>query len=173
MSTEKKVSKALSAVLPGGALGASIVLALATSTPVLGKPGLTANPSPMGISDRLQAIRAGVSEISDPARSAGATESMAGNSGEFAPAWWGNGGWGRWRSGWRNGGVGWPNWHNWGNAHPGWGNASPVWGNASPGWGNASPGWANAPPSGGPAGPGWGNAGPGWGNGWHNYWHNG
>jgi rSAM-associated Gly-rich repeat protein len=146
MSTQNRISKALSAVLPGGALGASIILALTSPTTTEARSYATGDPSPpAGISERLRAIRAGVSAISDPAGSSGSAEQESVDSGRFVPAWWGNGGWGRWGFGWHNGG--WPNWHN------GWHN----WGNGGPAnnWGNGGP-WNN-----------WGNGG------WHNYWHNG
>jgi rSAM-associated Gly-rich repeat protein len=132
--------KALSVVLPAGAFGASILLALAaTEASAASNSNQPANAPPPtsqeSVSTRLQAIRAGVSDMTgsasfDPEGDAKAT-----------PAWWGNGGWGRWHLGWGNGG-GWRN--------GGWGNG---WHNG--GWGNG--GWHNG---------GWGN---GWHNFWHNW----
>jgi rSAM-associated Gly-rich repeat protein len=138
MANRKRILKTLSVVLPAGAFGASVLLALAASeasamSNTIAKSSTTPEQS---ISTRLKTIRAGVSDMSgsasfDPQGDATAT-----------PAWWGNGGWGRWHVGWGNGGWGW---HN-----GGWGNG---------GWRNG--GWGNG---------GWGNGG--WHNGWHNYWHN-
>jgi hypothetical protein len=140
MSASTRMAKALRLLLPGGALGASLVLGL-TSDPTEARPSPAPTPtSGQGIADRLQAIRDGVAEI---AQSAGPGTALAPAAADYTgvvPTWWGNGGWGRWRFGWHNGGFGWPNWHNWGN---GWHN-----------WGNG--GWNN----------GWNN---GWHNFWHNY----
>ena len=127
MADWNRVLKKLSVVLPAGAFGASVLLALAASeasaasnsTPQINTPTTT----DQSISARLQTIRAGVSDMTgsasfDPQGDAKAT-----------PAWWGNGGWGRWRLGWGNGGLGWRN--------GGWGNGG--WGNGG-GWHN---GWHN------------------------------
>jgi rSAM-associated Gly-rich repeat protein len=143
MAEWNRVFKALSVVLPAGAFGASVLLALAASE-VSAAPNSTQQtsapaPSELSISTRLHTIRSGVSDMSgsasfDPAGDAKAT-----------PAWWGNGGWGRWHLGWGNGG-----WRNGGWRNGGWGNG---------GWHNG--GWGNG---------GWGNGG--WHNGWHNFWHN-
>jgi rSAM-associated Gly-rich repeat protein len=139
MSTEKRISKALAALLPGGALGASILLALTLPSVTEARSSPAADPPPLtDISERLLAIRSAVSTMEASAQSSGSAEFEPNDSGRAEPTWWGNGGWGRWRFGWRNGGFGWPNWHNWHN-----------WGNG--GWGN-----------------GGGNNG-GWHNYWHNY----
>jgi rSAM-associated Gly-rich repeat protein len=119
--------KALSVVLPAGAVGASVLLALA-STDALAVSNQNANPPPTGqsVSTRLQEIRSGISDMTGSATDPTQEDAKA------APAWWGNGGWGRWHMGWGNGGWGnggWHNWHNWGNG--GWGNG---------GWHN---GWHN------------------------------
>ena len=138
MANRNRILKTLSVVLPAGALGASVLLALAASEASAASNTNQQNSATpqQSISTRLQTIRAGVSDMSgsasfDPEGDAKAT-----------PAWWGNGGWGRWHAGWGNGGWGW---HN-----GGWGNG---------GWRNG--GWGNG---------GWGNGG--WHNGWHNFWHN-
>ena len=138
MANRNRILKALSVVLPAGAFGASVLLALAASeaSGASNTNQQTSTTPQQSISTRLQTIRAGVSDMSgsasfDPQGDAKAT-----------PAWWGNGGWGRWHAGWGNGGWGW---HN-----GGWGNG---------GWRNG--GWGNG---------GWGNGG--WHNGWHNFWHN-
>jgi rSAM-associated Gly-rich repeat protein len=120
-----RLLKALSMVLPVGAVGASVLLALA-STDAAAATNQTNNAAPPNgesVSTRLQAIRSGVSDMTGSAVDPGQGEPAA------APAWWGNGGWGRWHMGWRNGGWGNGGWHNWGNG--GWGNG---------GWHN---GWHN------------------------------
>jgi rSAM-associated Gly-rich repeat protein len=141
MSTQKRISKALAALLPGGALGASILLAL-TSPSVTEARSTQAEdpPSPANVSERLLAIRSAVSHLEASSQSSGSAELEFGGSERAEPTWWGNGGRGRWRFGWGNHGFGWPNWHNWGNG----------------GWRNG--GWNNG---------GWNNGG--WHNYWHNY----
>jgi rSAM-associated Gly-rich repeat protein len=139
MSTQNRVSKALAALLPGGALGASILLALTSPSVTEARSSQAADPPPLtNVSERLLAIRSAVSDLEVSARSSGTADFEPGNSERVQPTWWGNGGWGRWRLGWGNGGMGWPNWHNWHN-----------WGNG--GWGNG--GWNNG----------------GWHNYWHNF----
>jgi rSAM-associated Gly-rich repeat protein len=124
-----RLFKALSVVLPAGAVGASVLLALASTNAAAStsqNPN-AAPPSGESVSTRLQAIRSGISD-----KTGSATDPTEQNDASAAPAWWGNGGWGRWRLGWGNGGWGnggWHNWHNWGNG--GWGNG---------GWHN---GWHN------------------------------
>ena len=151
MSNQQRLSRALAALLPRGAFGASLLLALA-SNPSEARPSQPIDTaSPPGVAERLTAIRAAVSNIgpdlAGTSQSTGSGEFGSSEDARAQPTWWGNGGWGRWHLGWGNHGPGWPNWHN-----GGWGNA---------GWHNG--GWGNG---------GWGNGG--WGNGgWHNYWHNG
>ncbi len=125
MSDKQRISKALSMVLPGGAVGASLVLAAsAAQASMAGAPVA----SDVSVADRLQAIRTGVNEVVLRHEEGEATEESP-----FIHTWWGNGGWGRWNLGWGNGG--WRNgWHNWPNWHNGWNN----WGN---GWHNF---WNNA-----------------------------
>jgi rSAM-associated Gly-rich repeat protein len=140
MATRNRLAKALAVVLPPGAFGASVVLALASSSvasPVADPNAQSASGE--GVSIRLQEIRTGISSMSGSA-----SDGTEGNA-KASPAWWGNGGWGRWHLGWGNGGGGWRN--------GGWRNGG--WGNG--GW----PNWHNG---------GWGNGG--WHNGWHNFWHN-
>ncbi|MGD0491261.1 MAG: GrrA/OscA1 family cyclophane-containing rSAM-modified RiPP [Steroidobacteraceae bacterium] len=139
MSTQNRISKALAALLPGGALGASILLALTSQSVTEARCSQTTDPPPAAnVSERLLAIRSAVSNMEASSQSSGSAEFESGDSGRAEPTWWGNGRWGRWRLGWGNGGFGWPNWHNWHN-----------WGNG--GWGNG--GWNNG----------------GWHNYWHNY----
>lgn len=156
MTRRQGMLKTLSMILPAGALGASVALALSAPAQSRTVQTSTEPDSAKSVSTRLQSIRAGVSVIEASAGAGTGTEgagvtlpgAFADDDTEHARvAWWGNGGFGRFRFGWGNGGWGW---HN-----GGWGNG---------GWGN---GWR---------GPGWGN---GWGNGWHNgggwrnFWHNG
>jgi rSAM-associated Gly-rich repeat protein len=136
MAKWNRIFKALSVVLPAGAVGASVLLALASSdAQAMANQNASSQPSGESVSTRLQMIRAGVSGMTGSA--AGETEDAA----KAAPAWWGNGGWGRWHPGWGNGGWGNGGWHN-----GGWGNGG--WHNG--GWGNG--GWSN-----------------GWHNFWHNW----
>ena len=128
MEQWNRLIKALSAVLPAGAVGASVLLALASTEAAASSNQTTsiAPPSGESVSTRLQAIRTGISDLT------GSAGDPTQDAASAAPAWWGNGGWGRWRLGWGNGGWGnggWHNWHNWGNG--GWGNG---------GWHN---GWHN------------------------------
>jgi rSAM-associated Gly-rich repeat protein len=131
MAKWNRLCKALSVVLPAGAVGASVLLALASSDALAVSSQNPASQAPPGesVSTRLQAIRSGVSDLT------GSANFGADGDAKATPAWWGNGGWGRWGAGWGNGGWrngGWGNgggWHNWGNG--GWGNG---------GWHN---GWHN------------------------------
>jgi rSAM-associated Gly-rich repeat protein len=132
MSSSSRVTRALRLVLPGGALGASLVLVLVSSPSAARASAAPAPNSGQGVADRLQAIRAGVAEIG---RSGTALAPAPTDDTGVVPTWWGNGGWGRWHFGWGNGGFGWPNWHNWGNGWHNWGNGG--WNN---GWHN---GWHN------------------------------
>jgi rSAM-associated Gly-rich repeat protein len=142
MSTQNRISKALAAMLPGGALGASILLALTSPRVSDARSSQAVDlPPASNVSERLRAIRLAVSNMEVPSQFSGSAEFEPDNSGRAEPTWWGNGGWGRWRLGWGNGGFGWPNWHNW---HNNWGNG---------GWGNGGGGWNNG----------------GWHNYWHNF----
>jgi rSAM-associated Gly-rich repeat protein len=158
MTRSNRLLKALKTLLPAGALGASATLALYSVADALPNPSADtseANSASQSVSTRLQTIRSGVTTIAafDEHGAQGVGISVVGTSDpsgdpKATPTWWGNGGFGRWRLGWGNGGWGWHNggfgWHNggWGNGwHNGWGNG---------GWGN---GWHNG--------------------GWNNFWHNG
>ncbi len=125
------MSKALSVVLPGGALGASIVLALMSQTPAAEAAQVASQANPSGsVAEQLAVIRNSVSNPSDENPAAGTSDpSTEEGAAHLVPTWWGNGGMGRWHLGWGNGG--WPNWHN------GWHN----WGNG--GWPNWHNGWHN------------------------------
>ena len=134
MSARQRYRTILSALLPAGALGMTILLGSsgAEAAREIADPQASVAP-PAPVSRRLDAIRDAVSEA---IRAEGrvpleGTESVAwANIGVnipfLWPFWnnWGNGGWGNggWRNGgWRNGG-----WHNggWGNGgwHNGWRN---------------------------------------------------
>jgi rSAM-associated Gly-rich repeat protein len=128
MSTRKSLRQTLSLVLPAGALGASMLLGLASQTAGARISAVeTTEPEP--VAEQLQAIRATVTELNNPPATAGSAELGVSDGARAQPAWWGNGGWGRWRLGWGNGG--WPNWHNgWHNWHNG-------------GWPNWHNGWHN------------------------------
>jgi hypothetical protein len=151
MSNQQRLLRALAALLPGGAFGASVLLALTSNTGEARSSQAVDRTSPPSVAERLTAIRAAVSNITpnvvaESPQPTGSAEFGPGEGAHAQPTWWGNGGWGRWGFGWGNHGLGWPNWHN-----GGWGNGG--WHNG--GWGNG--GWHNG---------GWGNGG------WHNYWHN-
>jgi hypothetical protein len=141
----KSIRAALQNLLPVGALGASFALAATAGAAV----NATTQAPADSVATRLQAIRREVSALTapEPEQHQGAGVSIDDEDATASPSWWGNGGFGRWRFGWGNGG---PWWHN------GWGNGWHNWGNAA-NWGNG-PAWSNA---------GWPNGG------WHNFWHNG
>jgi rSAM-associated Gly-rich repeat protein len=143
MPTKNRISKALSVVLPAGAVGASFLLSLSSAQAATAPgPLASASTTQPGIAARLEAIRAGITELGNGASEGSNQVGPTSGAGALVPTWWGNGGWGRWHAGWGNGGWRW-GWHNGGWHNGGWGNG---------GWGNG--GWHN------------------WGNGWHNYWHN-
>ena len=126
MISTRRTLKALAALLPLGALGISTALAGTPAKPIV-VPGQEAVPPP-GVAERLQAIRAAVSQVT-----AEQTGLQPGDP-NIQKAWWGNwrpGWWANWHPGWGNGG-----WHNW---HNGWGNGG--WHNWHNGWGNG--GWHN------------------------------
>ena len=95
MSAKYPVSKALSLVLPAGALGASLLLAMSSAQASAARRVPAADPADQpGVAARLHAIRAGVAEIATPATDGSAqVDPIAG--GGLVPTWWGNGGWGR------------------------------------------------------------------------------
>ena len=132
--------KILSALIPAGALGMSLLLAsggaqAARETAIDPQAGAAAP----GVADRLAAIRDAVSAVTIPS-----SEAAPAAEGSERLAWhnWANFGWPVW-SDWKNK---WKDWNN--NWHNGWNN----WGNN---WNN---GWNN-----------WGNNWKNWGNGWNNY----
>jgi rSAM-associated Gly-rich repeat protein len=137
MSTKNRISKALSVVLPAGAVGASFLLALSSAQAATGpEPSATPSIDRPNVAARLEAIRAGITEIG--ARVPEAPNLDPTSDGTLVHTWWGNGGWGRWHAGWGNGGWRW-GWHNGGWGNGGWGNGG--WGNG--GWHNWNNGWHN------------------------------
>jgi rSAM-associated Gly-rich repeat protein len=127
VSSNNRISRALTLVLQGGALGASFVLAL-TSAEATAKPVVPSDSASQdSVAGRLREIRAGLSEISGISGEGTAEPESAGDA-KMRSTWWGNGGWGRWHLGWGNGGWG-NGWHN-----GGWGNG---------GWPNWHNGWHN------------------------------
>ena len=109
-------------LLPAGALGLSVSLASADAAASLASDERRQGEKPGNVAERLQSIRASVSDAVEQYAKDG--KPFVAVDPETQLAWWGNGGWRN--GGWRNGG-----WHNWGNG--GWHN----WGN---GWHN---GWLN------------------------------
>ena len=136
MAAVENYRKILSALLPAGALGMSLILGAGGAEAAREMPGgptaSLASPSPVGA--RLAAIRDAVSDVTGKAAPADGIERLAwGNIGINIPlpTWpiWNN-----WSNGWNNWGNNWHNgWHNWGNNwHNGWHNG---------GWHNG--GWRN------------------------------
>jgi hypothetical protein len=82
--------RTLFVILSAGAFGASVVLALASSDALAASNQTTvAQPTfAESVSTRLQAIRAGVSDMS------GSTGGESEGDAKATPGWWGNGGWG-------------------------------------------------------------------------------
>jgi rSAM-associated Gly-rich repeat protein len=118
--------KILSALIPAGALGMSILLAsggaqAARETAVEPQAGATAP----GVAERLAAIRDAVSAVTMPG-----SEAAPAAEGSERLAWhnWANFGigipyWNDWRNGWKNWGNNWNNgWNNWGNGWNNWSN---------------------------------------------------
>jgi rSAM-associated Gly-rich repeat protein len=123
VSAVQRYRKILSALLPAGALGMSILLG---STGAQAAREIPADPpsgaAPPRVAERLAAIRDAVSDItvldSKAAPAPEGTERLAWHN-------WANFGvgipfWNDWRNGWKNWGNNWHNgWNNWGN---GWNN---------------------------------------------------
>ena len=120
MTLRQRYRTILAAIVPAGAVGASLLLgALAPGTakedPLSLQPRAAVGPA---VADRLVAVRQAVSDIAGGG---------AARDGQHL-AWWGN---------WRNGGSWGPGWRNGGWWGPGWRNGG--WGNG--GWRNG--GWRN------------------------------
>lgn len=123
MTQRNRILKTLSVILPAGAVGASVLLALGSTDVKAATNAPTAVQRTAGasVSTRLLEIRNAVSDLSGSASDPSASDAKA------APAWWGNGGWGRWRLGWHNGGWGNGGWHNGGWGNGGWHNFWHNW----------------------------------------------
>ena len=110
MLLRQKYLKILSAMLPAGAVGVSLMLGAAPAAADRSPSSVQSQAAGRTrVSERLAAIRDAVSDVAAP----GALK-----TGERLAWWaWRNGGGGGWRNGgggWRNGGGGWRNggWHN-------------------------------------------------------------
>jgi hypothetical protein len=119
MSLRQKYLKIVSALVPVGLAGASLLLgatapAAANTPPNGGQPDSQAQAR---VCERLAAIREAVSVV---AESEGAATTQ--HNPQLAWGNWGNGWWRPWRWGWGNGGPHWNNWHNWPNWHNFWHN---------------------------------------------------
>jgi rSAM-associated Gly-rich repeat protein len=124
MAKKSAISKALALVLPAGAVGASMLLAMSSAQASQAATlSQDASADKASVAERLQAIRNGVAQAA-----ADAGESAEIDGARLEHTWWANGGFGRWRGGWGNGG-----WHNWRNGWNNWGNGWNNWGN---GWNN-------------------------------------
>jgi hypothetical protein len=115
MSLRQKYLKILSAMVPAGAVGVSLLLGstapgAASQDPAGAQPRAAGQA---GVAERLAAIRDAVSTVAGEA-------AVKRGAGDVRVAWWGN--WGGYRP-W--GGWGWPNWNNWHN----WNNWNNWWRN--------------------------------------------
>ncbi|HTV44549.1 MAG TPA: hypothetical protein VMF05_04475 [Stellaceae bacterium] len=117
MSLRQKYLEILSAIVPAGVVGVSLLLGTtapgaASEEPAAAEP-LASHQ--MRVAERLAAIRDAVSDVAANA-AAKAGDAAEPDSKDLRLAWgnwWRNGGWGYrpW------GGWGWPNWNNWHNWH--------------------------------------------------------
>jgi len=121
MSSQEKYLKILSAIMPAGMLGASLLLGSTAPSAAHDHPvGVQPSASDqLRVSERLAAIREAVSSVALPGIGAKIGE------GDLQLAWgnlWNNFGWGG-RRGW---GWGRP-WNNWRNGPRRWNNWWPNW----------------------------------------------
>ena len=116
--SRKHLTFMLSTLIPQGVAGLSACLSAADAS-----AAVPTDQPKAAISEKLQAIRAAVSEANDIQLSG--TTASKDNPGEQVAWWWRNGGWGN--GGWRNGGWGNGGWHNWGNGWHNWGNGWHNW----------------------------------------------
>jgi hypothetical protein len=122
MSLRQKYVEILSAIVPAGVVGVSLLLG-STAPSAASENSAAAPPSALGaerVSERLAAIREAVSAVAEAPDAAASPD--AGNLRLAWGNWWRNGGWG-WGRPW--GGWGWPNWNNWHN----WNNWRNWWNN--------------------------------------------
>jgi hypothetical protein len=120
MSLRQKYRRILSAIVPAGAAGVSLLLGTTVPSAAADHPaGLQPSAAGhAGISERLAAIREAVSEVAEAV-----DEARQPSDRDLHLAWgnwWNNWGWGRPWGGW-----GWPNWNNWRN----WNNWNNWWRN--------------------------------------------
>lgn len=115
MSAHEKYLKILSAIIPAGAFGASLLLG-STAPSAANHPASLQISDQVRVSERLAAIREAVSVVGQSGVGAGLDE------GNLRLAWgnrWNNFGW-RGRRGW---GAGWGRpWNNWRNGPVRWNN---------------------------------------------------
>ena len=120
MSANKRISKALSLLIPTGVIGISSALAGAQP-----KQPLDNSVQNTAVADRLSEIRSAVSKTIQPAENSTVDGKlmlaewlnfgggMGWRNGGWGNGGWGNGGWHNWgNGGWHNWGNGWHNWHN-------------------------------------------------------------
>ena len=110
MSLRQKYLKILSAIVPAGAVGVSVLLGSAAPGAAREHPADLQAPASDTVSQRLAAIREAVSELDQRAGAPASKDRQLawGN-------WWRNWGYRPWRK-WHN----WPNWRNWGNWWHNW-----------------------------------------------------
>ena len=111
MSLRSKYLGILSGMVPAGAVGVLLLLGSAAPCDAGEHPSNSWPWATPGVSERLAAIRAAVSELAGPSIKSGESEQQLAWGNWWRNGGWRNGGWGNWRNGWHNG---WPNWwHNW------------------------------------------------------------
>ncbi|HEV2300897.1 MAG TPA: hypothetical protein VGR91_04945 [Stellaceae bacterium] len=118
MSLRQKYLKIVSALVPVGAAGVSLLLG-STAPGAAKEPrngGEPSNATQARVAERLAAIRQAVSAVAE-----GEEAQAAPRDPQLAWGNWRNGWWRPW-AGWGNGGPRWNNWHNWHNWRNFWGN---------------------------------------------------
>src|SRR5258707_8118891 len=102
MGQDRRTARALAALLPASALGLSVSLASADAAATLASDGSAQAKRPGNVAERLQSIRASVSDAVEQYGKDG--KPFVAVDPETQLAWWGNGGWGKRGAG--NGGRG-------------------------------------------------------------------
>src|ERR1700704_2669937 len=90
MSQDRRTARALAALLPAGALGLSVSLALADASATLASDSGGQAKKPGNVAERLQSIRASVSDAVEQYGKDG--KPFVAVDPETQLAWWGNGG---------------------------------------------------------------------------------